>query len=504
MLVGHTLSFVRNPETLINNAFRFFGSNDPFAIVVAGRRTVIIRNVQDVAALWRNTEDLSIDPFVTGVFNSFGMSSIGKFKLLANPQEEVLDEFRAKSLLLQANPHNKPFKDLEREWYVAQLLAPEPLQMLLDKYNEILNESLAWRRLSAAYVLSAAAASVGGGNGGQEAKTVSLQHFCRHTVAHCSITTFFGHKLHEVAPSFERDYEMFEKNSWKIFYRLPPVLAKDTHRAKDRAVDGLVRYFALPQAERHELAWIFHTNTAELQALGVPDRDIAGFIMVIIWAINNNAHRMAFWIFAYLVHNPAYFALVRQEIDAAFASAPSPALANSSSSSSSSSKPDMDVLVSACPHLDGVWFEAMRLYNATSAIREAKHACSIGGKAIHVGDQLIAPFRQFHTNPAIFGADAAVFRPDRFLEDKGLARRKGYSPFGGGHTYCPGRLFAQREIYLLVAATLRRYDVGLVPRRGGARMPEVDRDTPSPAAMSPDEDVLVTLTPRLPQGAGAV
>lgn len=139
----------------------------------------------------------------------------------------------------------------------------------------------------------------------------------------------------------------------------------------------------------------------------------------------------------------------------------------------------------------------MRLYNATSAVREANSPCVVGGKNIYVGDQLVAPFRQFHTNCDIFGSDARTFRPERFLENKGLSRKKGYAPFGGGYTYCPGRLFAQREIYLFVAVTLWEFDMSLVPREGGPRMPQVDQNTPSPAAIGPDEDVAVRLCKRL-------
>lgn len=174
--------------------------------------------------------------------------------------------------------------------------------------------------------------------------------------------------------------------------------------------------------------------------------------------------------------------IVREETDAAFFG--------------SENDPDMHVLLNNCPHLDAMWFETMRLYNATSAVREATSPCIVGGKTIRVGDQIVAPFRQFHTNPDIFGGDALNFRPERFLEDRGLSRKKGYAPFGGGYTYCPGRLFAQREIYLFVALTLRTINMRLVPRQGGARVPQADMKTPSPAAIGPDEDVIVRLQPR--------
>ena len=130
-------------------------------------------------------------------------------------------------------------------------------------------------------------------------------------------------------------------------------------------------------------------------------------------------------------------------------------------------------------------------------MRDAIAPCVIGGKAIRTGDQLVAPFRLFHLNPDIFGADAPNFSPERFLENKALPRTKGYAPFGGGHTYCPGRLFAHRESYMFVAETLWKFDLTLVPRAGGKRMPRVDQDNTTAAALTPDEDVLVQLRPRI-------
>ena len=157
----------------------------------------------------------------------------------------------------------------------------------------------------------------------------------------------------------------------------------------------------------------------------------------------------------------------------------------------------MNVLLTACPHLDAIWYETLRLYNASSVVRGAITPCVVGGKSISPGDNIIGPFRQFHLNRSIFGADASNFNPRRFVENKMLPRTKGYAPFGGGHTTCPGRLFAQREIYLFVAMTLWKFDLELEPQSPPQTMPKVDDHTPSVVAMSPDKDVMVNIRPRV-------
>ncbi|KAK4203384.1 cytochrome P450 [Triangularia verruculosa] len=477
--LGHTWAFFRNPEKLINNGFHYFGSNKPFALTVAGKRTVILRNVQDVASVWRNTQALTIDGFVVEALGAFGITKPTLKKIFTDPRDLIKDdESQARSLLIRENPQKKGYMDWERDFFTAQLLEPDRLRKLLDKYLSHLQEVLAWDNLSPSYVVPRSSSEPPR----DKSTTVSLQVFCRYTVSYCSTVTFFGPKLQQVAPQFLQDYQDFERLSWKVFYRLPAFLARSSHAAKEKAIDGLEKYLSLGEEERPELETIFQAINNELTHLGVGRRDVAAFIVVIIWAINNNAHKVAFWIFAHMLHDPAYLNAVCREIDGAYATP--------------DAEPDMNVLLTACPHLDAIWYETMRVYNATSAIRHAKTDCIIGDKRIRVGDQIVAPFRQFHLNREIFGADAGSFRPERFLENKGLHRAKGYSPFGGGYTYCPGRLFAQREIYLFVAETLRRFDLELVPRPGGPRMPQVDERIPSPAAMGPDEDVLVRLTPR--------
>ncbi|KAI1347247.1 cytochrome P450 [Xylaria sp. FL0043] len=414
--IGYTYAFVRNPEALINYGYNYFGTNEPFALTVSGRRAIVVRDIQDVAAVWRNTQDLSFDPFVKAVLESFGISNISLTKIFADPRD-VIDK------------ENKGYMNLERDWFKEQLLAPEALRRIDNKYCRYLSDSLTWDRLSLTYILSSSSATA-------DSKAISLKLFCRYTISSCSTKTFFGTQLEKIAPSFLEDYQDFEEESWKIFYRFPAWLAQRPHRAKDRAIQQLAKFFSAPREEHADLEWIFETMNRDM---------------------NNNAHKVTFWTLAHLLHNPSYLDAVRKETDTAFAT--------------SETKPDMKVLLNNCPHLDA--------------------------HPVRVGDQLVAPFRQYHMNQSIFGADAPNFRPERFLDDKSLPRTKGYAPFGGGHTYCPGRLFAQREIYLFVAEILWRYTLILGPRAGGGpRMPQVDLSTPSVAAMGPDEDVVVLISQR--------
>jgi cytochrome P450 len=201
--------------------------------------------------------------------------------------------------------------------------------------------------------------------------------------------------------------------------------------------------------------------------------------------INNNAHFIAFWMFSHLFVNPALLKTVREETDACC---------------TDDGACDLNKLVSDSPHLLAVWQESLRFYNAGTTVRKATGDCNIGGKHIHDGDQIFGPIRNFALRQDFFGGDSHEFNAYRWLQNPNLVRSKGYLPFGGGHTYCPGRYFAQREIFMFIALTLRRFDIRVTTAEGvpveQPKAPPIRVDLPSPGAIAPNEDVFITMSER--------
>ena len=161
---------------------------------------------------------------------------------------------------------------------------------------------------------------------------------------------------------------------------------------------------------------------------------------------------------------------------------------------------DLEKLLTRCPILDATWNEALRLYNASTTVRQAVAECHIGNKVIHSGVQVFAPVRNFHLEESFFGGNPREFEPQRFLNNKNLSRSKGFIPFGGGHTYCPGRYFAQREIYMFLALTLHRFELQVTDAEAAIisepKVPPVENSLPAAAAIGPAHDVFVTFRPR--------
>ncbi|GMT17275.1 hypothetical protein PFISCL1PPCAC_29040, partial [Pristionchus fissidentatus] len=63
-----------------------------------------------------------------------------------------------------------------------------------------------------------------------------------------------------------------------------------------------------------------------------------------------------------------------------------------------------------------------------------------------------------HFDPEIWGADAAEFKPERWLEDRKIPQAA-YIPFGAGPRICIGMRLALMEEKMALAHLLRRFDL---------------------------------------------
>jgi len=81
----------------------------------------------------------------------------------------------------------------------------------------------------------------------------------------------------------------------------------------------------------------------------------------------------------------------------------------------------------------------------------------------------------FHNDPNFWG-DPQVFRPERFLDEKGALLKKDYSlPFGAGKRLCAGETFARQTNFLILSALIQNFTVKTAP---GKPMPSEEPDMP--------------------------
>ncbi|MDP3969343.1 MAG: cytochrome P450 [Nocardioides sp.] len=82
------------------------------------------------------------------------------------------------------------------------------------------------------------------------------------------------------------------------------------------------------------------------------------------------------------------------------------------------------------------------------------------GHRMRPGDWALVLLPLVHRDPEVWGEDADVFDPDRFLPERSRGRpAHSYKPFGTGERACIGRQFALHEALLVLAMLLHRYDL---------------------------------------------
>lgn len=124
------------------------------------------------------------------------------------------------------------------------------------------------------------------------------------------------------------------------------------------------------------------------------------------------------------------------------------------------------------PYLDACIKEAFRVHPAPGLPMERivpPQGAEIAGRFIPGGTIVGCSAWVFHRNKSIFGEDADVYRPERWLVDESLNKEKEEArikemtgtmlQFGMGSRTCIGKNISLLEIYKLVPSLLRAFDV---------------------------------------------
>lgn len=169
-------------------------------------------------------------------------------------------------------------------------------------------------------------------------------------------------------------------------------------------------------------------------------------------------------IFYYLVQNPRVYQKLMLEIDAADTAG---ALAQSYDSTG-----DGDVVpfpaAKRLAYLDAVITEAFRMHPAVSLLLERvvpPGGTTICGDFIPGGTVVGCNAWVIHQSKEVFGQDADIYRPERWLETEGAnpvklsKMRQCMFQFGAGSRTCIGRNISLMETYKMVPSFLRKFEV---------------------------------------------
>ncbi|KAG0646456.1 Cytochrome P450 monooxygenase FUM15 [Hyphodiscus hymeniophilus] len=127
------------------------------------------------------------------------------------------------------------------------------------------------------------------------------------------------------------------------------------------------------------------------------------------------------------------------------------------------------------PYLKAVCNEVLRYYDVfVWTRREAAVDTSLLGQPIPKGTAMVIPFRAIHRDKSLWGHDADVFNPDRWMSDSssgssrvsgGATSNFGVMSFLHGPRSCIGENFARAEFACLLAAWVGRFEFELNDKR---------------------------------------
>ena len=115
-------------------------------------------------------------------------------------------------------------------------------------------------------------------------------------------------------------------------------------------------------------------------------------------------------------------------------------------------------------YLEAVINEAMRLISTAGVGMPRvvpEGGVTVCGKTFPEGTVLSVPLYTINHDPEIWGADANVFRPERWFEIDHATIQRCFHPFSFGPRACIGRNLATTEMLIIISSIFRRYDIVL-------------------------------------------
>jgi cytochrome P450 len=192
--------------------------------------------------------------------------------------------------------------------------------------------------------------------------------------------------------------------------------------------------------------------------------DIAGEAMTFVVAGSHSTATAIIFYFIVLLTNPSIMKKVQEEIAA---SVPLPPAAEDAGTFD---PPEYAGLESKLPYCSAVLKEVFRLFPTVNhpfgRVVPIGIRTSINDNELIPGSIISGIPYALHRNPEIWGNDAELIRPERWLTKVYQGKEKYLIHFGSGHRACIGRNEALISIWKAIVGILQRFDIQAVDMYG--------------------------------------
>ena len=217
--------------------------------------------------VYRNTEQLTFDDYITDMMVSFGATpyAIGK---MWEPSSQKLNRVGGNW------PPNKPLAHIAETIIRQQLQPGQRLDKLQHVFLSSVHSSMTWDKMTSKVILPTPWTN---------SRTVSLLEWTREALLEGATTSFFGPKLREIEPDLFDSFFSFDDCSWKLTYKIPAPWSNDMKAAKAIGQNALTRYFEMSTSQRPGACWLVEALEIEMKAVGIQAPDIAAYLTMIYW-----------------------------------------------------------------------------------------------------------------------------------------------------------------------------------------------------------------------------
>lgn len=219
-------------------------------------------------------------------------------------------------------------------------------------------------------------------------------------------------------------------------------------------------FYAGRHDDNPDVSKLLKNRANYLRKRGLASEEVSSIEYLMPWAATTNTIPMTFWFFVNVFSKPEYVSRIREEV------LPTTKIVQTEQG-------DRDAIVNAadleeaCPFLMACFSEVLRVYVAQTFNRRVMQDLTLedtDGRQylLKKGTNMQWSTSVTHSMPDVWGADAALFKPERFLDtttQDDRQRRGVLMPFGGGRHPCPGRHFAQTEIVGFIGGMALGFDV---------------------------------------------
>ncbi|KAL8804549.1 MAG: hypothetical protein Q9200_005777 [Gallowayella weberi] len=472
VIAGHTLAFFRNSTLLFERGLDYSKrSRGIFSVTVWGEKFYVLTTPDDVAAALKNTQSLIFHDYLIQLLINFGVAEESR-RLLWHEAKPGDALYLPDDLI---RPRQKSVSHLTEEAYRQQLLSGEKMESISKVFIDSVKDILQWNRLD--FCARATFPD-------SHRRQISLKALCQYTMVDAATRAMFGPHLHTFEPDIVEHIVGLNDSAWMIIFRYPSVFASAVTVPRSKIMEAMKGYISLPEDQRSGQAWAIKTVLRAQAHVGIDLLNQAAIMMILLWAANSNGYNTAFWVLTHLLFDESLLRAAQAEVDAAW----------------SGDTLNVKHLCAHSPTLDGSFAETLRINSGTTITRKVSNTTHIGGKVLEAGNTVVIPIRQLHTDQNVWGTDVDDFNAFRFAKNKGLHRHSSYRPFGGGATYCPGRILAKEEVFGFIAILLHRFRITLAKtgRGDGQEFPKLDHGSPGLGVGGPAQgmDVIVEMSPK--------